>query len=151
MAAKLPSPEQVFRHVPCFCGVLMLASRSVARVYDEEMRGLGVEPTQHMMMSVLRALGPMTLGQLGERVSVDKTTISRNVKLLVGKGWVDVERGQDGREQIVTLMSAGARKLAEAKPHWERAQARMRAALPAGGFESMRKQLPELAIAALSA
>lgn len=151
MADELPNPEQVFRHIPCLCSVLMLATRTVTRLYDEELRTVGLEPTQHGMLLMVKSIGSMTLGELGERLALDKTTVSRNAKILVRNGWLSLARGEDGRERIALLTEAGAKKLAQARPYWERAQQRMRKALPAGGFESVRRQLPDLALAALKA
>lgn len=151
MSTKLPTPEQTFRQVPCFCGVLLIAARAVTRLYNEELRSAGLEVTQHAMLTVLKHLGRMTMGDLGERLAVDKTTISRNVKVLERSGWVVVERGQDGRERLASLTEAGAKKLASARPAWDRAQERMRAALSAGGFDAIRRELPDVALAAMRA
>lgn len=151
MTIKLPTPEQAFRQVPCFCGVLLIAARSVSRLYNEELRSAGLEATQHAMLTVLRHLGQVTMGDLGERLALDKTTISRNVKVLERSGWVAVERGEDGRERIVSLTGAGTRKLASARSAWDRAQQRMQAALPAGSFETIRRVLPDVALAARKA
>ncbi len=149
MTGDLPSPENVFRHVPCFCGVLLIAARAVARLYNQELRCVGLEGTQYSMLSVLKSLGSMAVGELGDRLAVDKTTISRNVKVLERNGWVAVERGGDARERIVSITNRGARKLSAARPHWERAQRLMKEALPAGWFESIRHQLPDVAMAAM--
>lgn len=151
MSKELPNPEQVFRHIPCLCGVLMVATRTVTRLYNEELRAVGLEATQHSMLYLIKNIGPMTLGDLGDRLAVDKTTISRNAKILVRNGWLSLERGDDGRERIAALTASGVKKLAQAMPHWDRAQERMRKALPSGGFESIRGQLPDLAVAALNA
>lgn len=151
MARELPTPEQVFRRIPCFCGVLLLAARVVNRIYNEELRHVGLEATQYSMLSILKQLPGLTIGDLGERLAVDKTTISRNVKVLERNGWVATDRAEDGRQRILTLTRAGGDKLASARTHWERAQNRMAAALPAGQFDSMRRELPEVALAALGA
>src|SRR5688572_26161838 len=74
MPPKLPTAEQTFRQVPCFCGVLLIAARSVSRLYNDELRSVGLEATQHSMLTVLKHLGRMTMGDLGERLAVDKTT-----------------------------------------------------------------------------
>src|SRR4051812_39987591 len=103
----------------------MVATRTVSRLYNEELRSEGLEVTQFTMLFVLKTIGPMTLGDLGDRVAVDKTTISRNAKILVRNGWCTLERGDDGRERIAALTAAGVKKLAHARPRWERAQQRM--------------------------
>ena len=151
MSSELPSPEQVFRQVPCFCGALLVAARSVTRLYNEELRSAGIEVTQHAILMVLRALGPVPLGALSERLAVDKTTISRNIKLLQRHRWVTLDRGQDARERLVSLTDAGAAKLDKARPRWDRAQNRMRAALASGEFDHFRGRFPDLALAAMTA
>lgn len=151
MDSKLPSPEQVFRHIPCFCGVLLVAARSVTRLYNEELRPAGIEATQHSIMMMLKRLGPTPLGALGERLAVDKTTISRNVKILERNGWVATNRGEDGRERVASITKAGSATLDMARPYWDRAQKRMRAALPSGEFDLFRERFPDVALAAMSA
>ena len=151
MSSELPSPEQVFRQVPCFCGALLIAARSVTRLYNEELRSEGIEVTQHAILMVLRALGPVPLGALGERLAVDKTTISRNIKVLERHRWVTLDRGQDARERVASLTDSGAAKLDKVRPRWDRAQKRMRASLAAGEFDHLRERFPDLALAAMTA
>ena len=49
---------------------------------------------------------------------------------LVESGWVAVRAGEDRRERLVAITAAGAVKLEQARPAWERAQQRMRSLLP---------------------
>jgi DNA-binding MarR family transcriptional regulator len=151
MAAELPSTEQVFRQVPCFCGSLLIAARVVTRLYNEELRREGLEVTQHAILMVLKLLGPLPVGALGERLALDKTSISRNLKVLERNRWVVLERGQDGRHRVVSLTGPGAEKLASARPSWNRAQKRMRDAMPSDDFDALRRLLPDLALATLPA
>jgi len=103
------------------------------------------------MLVALQAIGPTPAGVLGARLAVDKTTISRNLKVLLRNGWATVEQGADGREKLVSLSRRGSSKIEAARPGWDRAQERMRAALSAGTFEALRRQLSSVAAAALSA
>src|SRR5436309_13287728 len=137
MDRPLPSPADVFRAIPCFCGRLLLASRAMSRLYNDELRHSGIEITQFSLLQLLSQLGPMTQNELGDRMAAGKTTISRNVKLLEQHGWVSVEPGEDRRSRIVSLTSAGRKQLQRTYPHWERAQARIRAAIPGPQFKEL--------------
>lgn len=137
--------------MPCLCGVLLVAARAVARMYNDELRMVGLEVTQHAMLAVLKGLGPMAVGELGHRLAVDKTTMSRNVKVLQRQGWVALQRGRDGRERIAEVTPAGVEMLRRARPHWERAQARMKSSLADGGFDVIKRELHGLAMAGLRA
>jgi DNA-binding MarR family transcriptional regulator len=151
MSNNLPSPEQVFRQVPCFCGALLIAARSVTRLYNAELRSEGIEATQYSILMLLSALGPVPLGALGERLAVDKTTISRNIRVLERHKWVALDRGQDARERVASLTAAGTAKLDKVRPHWDRAQKRMRASLASGEFGRLLERFPDVALAAMTA
>jgi DNA-binding MarR family transcriptional regulator len=53
---------------------------------------------------------------------MDRTTVTRNLKLLEKKGLVNIEPGKDQRERIVTLTDSGIKALVSALPYWEEAQ-----------------------------
>jgi DNA-binding MarR family transcriptional regulator len=129
---------------PCLCNALRQASRAVSRLYDDELRGVGLRTTQYSLLRVLARTGQVRQGDLSELTSLDETTLTRNLPPLVKAGWVAVRRGDDRREKLLTITAAGTAKLAEARPAWERAQARMRALLPEEAWQGLLALLPEV-------
>ena len=113
-----------------FAAPLRQASRAVSRLYDEELRGVGLRTTQYSLLYVVAKAGRIRQGDLSGLTSLDETTLTRNLRLLVNARWLAVRSGGDRREKLITITKAGTAKLAEAGPAWERAQARMRAQLP---------------------
>ena len=130
---------------PCLCNALRQADRAVSRLYDEELRGVGLRTTLYSLLRRLRAAGEVRQRDLGGLTSLDETTLTRNLRPLVAAGWIAVRSGDDRREKLVTITEAGTAKLAEARPAWERAQARMRALLPEGAWQGLMAALPEVA------
>lgn len=55
-------------------------------------------------------------------VALGRTTISRNVNLLVDAGSVDVKEAADKCERVRLLNEAGRKVVADATPHWAKAQ-----------------------------
>ena len=95
---------------------------------------------------------PVILGQLPvlpkhywQGKTFDETTLTRNLRPLIESGWVAIGTGEDRREKLVCLTEAGAAKLRQARPAWERAQERMRSRLPDGAWSGLLAALPELA------
>ena len=129
----------------CLCNALRQASRAVSRLYDGELRGVGLRTTQYSLLRHLRSAGEVRQRDLGGLTSLDETTLTRNLRPLVAAGWIAVRSGDDRREKLVTITEAGTAKLAEARPAWERAQARMRALLPEGAWQGLMAALPEVA------
>ena len=130
---------------PCFCNALRQASRAVSRLYDEELRGVGLRTTQYSLLSILARAGQVRQGDLGGLTHLEETTLTRNFRPLVAAGWVSVQPGDDRREKLVTITEAGTAKLAEARPAWQRAQTRMKALLPEGAWQGLMAILPEVA------
>jgi DNA-binding MarR family transcriptional regulator len=129
---------------PCLCNALRQASRAVSRLYDEELRGVGLRTTQFSLLRFLKNHGGVRQRDLGARTSLDETTLTRNLRPLIDAGWVAIAAGQDRREKLVSLTRAGSAKLTEARPAWERAQERMRSRLPKADWSGLLSVLPEL-------
>ena len=131
---------------PCLCANLRRASRAVTRIYEEEFRNVGFTgATQfHVLRSVNRA-GSVRQQDLGALLDLDETTVTRTLKPLFEKGWLNHQEGEDRREKWIALTAAGQKQIERARPAWDNAQARMRKALPKGMWESLIESLPKVA------
>jgi DNA-binding MarR family transcriptional regulator len=130
---------------PCLCNALRQASRAVTRLYDDELRALGLRTTQYSLLRVLSRAGELRQRDLGERAVIDETTLTRNLAPLVKHGWVALRPGADRREKLVSITAAGTAKVKEAGPAWGRAQGRVRSLLPEGAWQSLLAVLPDVA------
>ena len=140
MNGERPKPAST----PCLCNALRQADRAVSRLYDEELRGLGLRTTQYSLLQRLRRAGEVRQRDLGGLTSLDETTLTRTLRPLIRAGWVAIRPGEDRREKLIRLTDAGAAKLHEARPAWERAQQRLRSRLPRGTWSRLLDLLPEL-------
>ena len=140
MGGERPEPAAT----PCLCNALRQATRAVSRLYDEELRGAGLRTTQYSLLQRLRRAGEVRQRDLGGLTSLDETTLTRNLRPLIDAGWVAIRPGEDRREKLIRLTDAGAAKLHEARPAWERAQERPRSRLPKEIGASLLDLLPEL-------
>lgn len=131
--------------VACLGFALRQASRAVSRVYDEELRGIGLRATQFSLLQSLRKSGEVRQRDLAERTMHDETSLTRGLRPLVEAGWVAVRAGDDRREKWFRITPQGKAKLKQAEPAWERAQARMQAILPQGAWRSLMELLPVVA------
>jgi DNA-binding MarR family transcriptional regulator len=131
--------------VPCLCHALRQASRAVSRLYDGELRSVGLRTTQYSLLQWLRRSGEVRQRDLGELTLHDETTLTRNLRPLVDAGWIAVRTGDDRREKWLTITAGGVAKLKEARPAWERAQKRMRSQLTEGVWQNLLTVLPDVA------
>lgn len=69
-------------------------------------------------------MGEATVQQLTTESALEKTTMSRNVKLLVSMGWIDMmPNDKDAREKLLVLNRSGRAMLKRVWPAWLAAQA----------------------------
>jgi len=116
-------------------------------MYNEELRASEIEITQYTLLMALDLAGEITQKRLGRLLSMDSTTLTRTLGLLLNRGWVRAEAGEDRREKLLSLTLAGRKKFAQARPGWERAQARLRAGLGERAWGQMETLLTGVASA----
>ncbi len=109
----------------CACFNTRKASRAVTRFYDEILAPSGLKATHFTMLGAISISGPTRMSELADMLALDKTTLTRNLKLLEAGGLITVAAGADRRVRIVSLTRAGADAVDRALPRWREAQRRM--------------------------
>ncbi len=128
----------------CACARLRRASRVVTRLYNRELRADGIEITQFTVLMALDQTGEIAQGELGKLLGLDSTTLTRMLRLLERRAWVGREIGTDRRQHLWRLTPAGLKRLNESRPHWERAQERLRVVLGEAVWQQMTEVLAEM-------
>jgi len=118
------------------CAVMNLrqASRVVTAFFDEALRPSGLRATQLNILMAIEVGAPPTITGLADVLAMDRTTMTRNLQLLRGRGLIAPAE--------VALTAKGRRTAALAMPMWERAQS---AVVEALGGERWSSLLGELA------
>ena len=109
----------------CTCLNLRQAARAVTQMYEEALKPSGLRATQFTLLSVISKIGPADMKVLAEALVMDRTTLTRNLRPLIDRNWVEVVEGADGRHRPVALTPSGRDKLAEALPAWRSVQQRL--------------------------
>ena len=92
--------------------------REVARMYTRAQRVVAdccrTTNTQCHLLTELGRTGPLPLSELGTRVSLEKSWVSRAVEAMAARGLVTKEPNpSDARSWLVTLTAEGERTVAE--------------------------------------
>jgi len=143
--------------LPCMCATMRRATRAVSRLYEQELRQAGLRGTQY---SLLRTLHDMTAqcpegatqGLLADLVAMDQTTLTRNLRPLVRRGWVSIRPGQrDKRERIIRLSPKGNAMVEKAHRYWQAAQRRFAESMRPADWKVLGELLSAVTAAALNA
>lgn len=122
--ASEPKAEMLKPH-GCTYLKLRRLTRSVARLYDEELARCGLKGTQYSLLSYAVKLGPVRAVDLAAQMNLSTSTLSRNLQPLVAAGWLAVGPGTDARSRLIEATEAGRDKRAEAQRRWKVAQERV--------------------------
>jgi DNA-binding MarR family transcriptional regulator len=98
------------------CFALAVASRNVIGLYRPLLEPMGLTHPQYLVMLALWEESPLTVTELGRRLSLEPATLSPLVKRLEASGLVTRERDpRDVRALAVSLTARGRRLRARAE------------------------------------
>ena len=117
-------------------------TRLMSQRYDRRLAAAGFNLNQY---SILRRIGrhTRTVGELARELGMDRTTLSRDLKPLLARGWVEQVAGDDGRQRPLRVAAAGIRALKQAVPLWRDAQDEIETLLGSQRTVRLHAQLDE--------
>ena len=117
--APLPAPEMI----GCTCKHLRMATRRLSQIYDRHLEPLGLTITQYSLLAQLGAHDGISIGAFAEKLAMDPTTLTRNLRPLQRRGLVlTVADPRDKRTRGLHLTVKGRAARLAAQPVWARAQ-----------------------------
>ena len=132
--ATQPSPKAAG---VCACMSLRKTARAVTRFFERVMAESGLHVTQFTLLQALARTGPMTLSALAERLVMDRTTLTRNLRPLIARRLVSVSPGADRRQRAVALTERGREAFAATLSSWREAQSRFVMSLGEGAWSEL--------------
>lgn len=107
----------------CACNQLRRATRGVTQLYESALAPSGLKATQLPILVGLGSAGDLSVSALADALALDRTTLTRNLKVLEGRGLIRTgESDDDARVRMVSLTLDGADVLATALDRWEAMQ-----------------------------
>lgn len=122
----------------CLAVRVRLLGRAITGVYDRALEGHDVSIAQINLMAALGKIGPCSPARIGEVLQLERSTVSRNLSLLIRHGWVEAVSSDAKGVREVALTSSGGKKVETVMPEWRRAQEEAAQLLGSGGVEAVR-------------
>ncbi len=108
----------------CACNQLRRATRGVTALYESALAASRLKATQLPILVALGSSGDLSVSRLADALALDRTTLTRNLKVLEGRGLVRTsESDDDARVRMVCLTLDGSDVLAGALHRWADMQA----------------------------
>ena len=106
----------------CIALRVRLLNRVITKIYDESLRPYGLRTAQLNILVAVSLMQSATPSDIEERLSLEKSTVSRNMERMHDRGWVQFVPTEDGRSHQVHLTAQGAALLRKVAGGWEDAQ-----------------------------
>ena len=125
----------------CACFNVRKAARAITRFYDSVLEPSGIQGTQFSLLTVAHLAGELPITETADRLGLDRTTLTRNLKVLEARGLIAVGPGKDGRTKSIKVTVAGRDALKKALPYWKTAQQLVVRDLGHSRFKTLLKEL----------
>lgn len=130
----------------CLTHGLMRAARSLSRGFEAAAAGHGISAAQFTALAMLSGHGSMTVSQIAASVDADRTTMTRNLAVMAGKGWIVEAQSKDRRERVWALTEQGRIALNEVMPVWQEWQIQLVARLGETSADDLLNNLKTLTL-----
>ena len=118
----------------CVLARSRLIARVISSLHDQELRPFGLNSSQFALLLFMSTIQPATRAEIGRRFYQDRSTLTRNLKVMIGEGWIEEDQAATkGRARPMRLSDAGVDLLIRAKPAWEAGQEKSRTILGSDG------------------
>ncbi len=130
----------------CVCFNVRKAARLISQNYDKVLKPFGLNAGQFSILSLLGAIPePMTVSEAADALGMERTTLTRNLHLLGGRGLTQTMYDDgDARVRRLSLTPKGWVVLADALPVWQAVQTQMLAHLGGQGWPELQQNLEVL-------
>ncbi len=122
----------------CLGARVRILNRRISRIYDEVIRSHGIKFSQMNILTLVTLYGSVPSAKIGRMLSLEKSTLSRNVGLMESKGWIRSSPG-DGNSRVLSVTRQGRDLLRKAAPDWSRAQEKAASMLGESAAEEIRR------------
>jgi DNA-binding MarR family transcriptional regulator len=115
-------------------------------LYDSYLKKAGIRVTQYVLLKYIEIANGPTIGELGDALCLEQSTVTRNIEVLRENGYIFADHSKnDRRKKFLSLTELGRDKLNEASALWLEAQARVRKELGDEETELLRSALKNAA------
>ena len=115
-----------------------LISRVITAIHDEALQPFGIGAAQFVLLVVIGTLEPASRAEIGRYHRQDRSTLSRNLKVILAEGWAEEDPTRvRGRIRPLVLTTAGSDLLTTARPAWRKAQVDAKAVLGRAGTDAV--------------
>jgi DNA-binding MarR family transcriptional regulator len=126
---------------PCACSQVSRLARKLSSLYDTLLAPEDLTITQYSLLANIERAGQLSHNVLADKIGMERTTLTRNLRPLTRAKWVTAATGKDRWQHVLQLTAAGRRKLVRNLPLWEEAQRQFLSQIGTKSLQELRALL----------
>ena len=120
-------------------------ARAVTRMYDTAMQDSGIRSTQFAILVGIAKTQPVAIGKLADVLIIDRTTLTRSLRLLQKERLVTISKRTTMRQRLLELTPQGVEALERSLPLWRAVHAKFVSDMGSDYWLHLRGELEKLA------
>lgn len=126
---------------PCYCINLKRATNAITKFYDKKLEEIGLTVSQFSLLHHIEFMKTCSKAELAEYAKLDRSTITRNLKILREKGYIADLSTNESRDSQISLTDLGRKKIESSNLLWEEAQKYVKEKVGSDNIKQLRKIL----------
>lgn len=107
---------------PCYCINFRRAANILTKYYDEGFAQINLTANQFFLLSSIFQLKSCNKSELAQYTRMERTTIIRNLDILLKKNLIEEVPGETNRNKIIQLTENGQNAIIKGTGIWENLQ-----------------------------
>jgi DNA-binding MarR family transcriptional regulator len=109
----------------------------VTQHYEANFRGTGLRATQFTLLALLTQTGPLPLTEMADKLGLERTSLTRNLRPLEKRGLVKTMPADDQRVRRIAITKKGENAALAALEAWKQAQSTVDDVLRGTGIDKI--------------
>ncbi len=124
----------------CYCKNMRQITSQITKLYDQHLKEAGVTCQQFSTLECVRAIEPVSVTELSRKMRLDRSSLSRNLKIMKTNRLIEDHAGS-GRSRQIVLSEHGKTTLLEAEKQWAKAQAALESMFDSQQLDRFKEML----------
>ena len=129
---------------PCFCVSVRGLANLLTQLYDDRMAPFDLKVTQYSVMKKIVDKPNSTISEIAQMSDLDRTTLTRSLRILERDGWLEFVKAKDQREKRLRIKATKTSDFDRAQRAWQQVQRELSALIDLDPIRKADEQLSKI-------
>ena len=129
---------------PCFCVSVRGLANRLTQLYDDRMAPFDLRVTQYSVMKKIVDKPNSTISEIAQMSDLDRTTLTRSLRILERDGWLEFVKAKDQREKRLQIKATKTSDFDRAQRAWQQVQKELSALIDLDPIRKADEQLSKI-------